>query len=72
MATVNPSGAIVAPVYRNPLGASAYIQEPLYKLADLLGDVKAWARHQRMDDLVQAMTEAQALAGCIGAEVHHG
>ena len=68
MATANRSAAI-APAIPRQLGAQ---RRPARQLADLLGDVKAWARHQRMDDLVQAMTEAQALAGRIGAEVRHG
>ncbi len=68
MATANRSAGI-APAIPRQLGAQ---RRPARQLADLLGDVKAWARHQRMDDLVQAMTEAQALAGRIGAEVRHG
>ncbi len=67
MATANGSAVGVTPMESTRRNGA-----PLNALADLLGDVKAWARHQRMDDLVQAMTEAQALAGRIGAEVHHG
>ena len=48
------------------------MRSPSRQLADLLGDVKAWARHQRLPELAQAMTEAQALAGRIGTEAHHG
>lgn len=66
MAIANGSvvGAAPAEVRRNVA--------PMNALADLLGDVKTWAQHRRMPDLVQAMTEAQALAGRIGAEVRHG
>ena len=49
--------------------------DPLDALAELLGYVKGWARHQRMADLVQAMDDAHALlrAGRIqSAGVHHG
>ena len=67
MATANGSAVGVTPMESTRRNGA-----PLSALADLLGDVKAWARHQRMDDLVQAMTEAQALAGRIGAEVRHG
>ena len=49
--------------------------EPRDALAELLGDVKGWARHQRMADLVQAMDEAQQMLAAgrqRSGEVRHG
>jgi hypothetical protein len=46
------------------------------QLKNLLSNVKAWARHQRMVDLVQAMDDAQTMLSAAGRThavgVHHG
>lgn len=59
-----------SPASRRPIPGIRQ-RTPSRQLADLLSDVKAWARHQHLTDLVQAMTEAQALAGHSGAGVRH-
>lgn len=66
MATANRSGPGIAPAAptRRP-GAQSRHRDTL---AALLGDVRVWARHQRMPDLGQAMDDALLLA----AEVRHG
>lgn len=70
MATANGSVVGVMPT-ESGAHAGAVPQPRCYDdLVRLLGDVKAWARHRRMDELEIAMDEAIKLAGTGWTEVH--
>ena len=74
MATANGSAVGVRPMETARRDGARTQPTPLDALAQLLGDVRVWARHQRQDDLVHTMDEARQMLAAgrqLSAEVRH-
>ncbi|OIQ84987.1 hypothetical protein GALL_331800 [mine drainage metagenome] len=75
MATANGSAVGVRPMETVRRDGARPQLNPLDALAQLLADVRVWARHQRQDDLMRTMGEAQRMLAAgrqLFAEGHHG
>ncbi len=73
MATANGSAVGITPMESTRRDGARPQSNPIDALAQLLGDVRAWARHQRMVDLAQAMDDAAGLLRDIRmVEARHG